>query len=155
MFFREHALPRLQPNRSQNPFRPGADVRRKPAQRFTARRLSAIRHTHCRPSRRTRFAPIERSARASSPIGSTQAVAPLKGVCFPKLAQGALSSISVPRRLHRGGDAGARLDAHGRIDPRPGVASASNLVPKSAISDGDKAKGPALPVAVFGEIPWQ
>jgi hypothetical protein len=50
--------------------------------------------------------------------------------------------------------AGARLDAHGRVDPRPGVASASNLVPKSATSDGDKAKGPALSV-VFGEIPWQ
>ena len=49
----------------------------------------------------------------------------------------------------------ARLYAHGRVDPRPGVASASNLVPKSATSDGDKAKGPALPVAVFGKIPWQ
>jgi hypothetical protein len=36
-----------------------------------------------------------------------------------------------------------------------GVACTSNLVPKSATSDGDKAKGPALPVAVFGEIPWQ
>jgi hypothetical protein len=69
--------------------------------------------------------------------------------------QGAFSSIPVPRRLHRGGDGGARLDAHGRVDPRPGVASASNLLPKSATSDGDKTKGPALPVAVFGEIPWQ
>ena len=36
-----------------------------------------------------------------------------------------------------------------------GVACTSNLVPKSATSDGDKAKGPALPVAVFGEMPWQ
>jgi hypothetical protein len=36
-----------------------------------------------------------------------------------------------------------------------GVACVSNLVPKSATSDGDNAKGPALPVAVFGEIPWQ
>src|SRR5205809_5699813 len=66
-----------------------------------------------------------------------------------------LASIPVPRRQRRGGDAGARLDTHGRVDPRPGVASASNLVPKSATSDGDKTKGPALPVAVFGEIPWQ
>jgi hypothetical protein len=34
-------------------------------------------------------------------------------------------------------------------------ASASNLLPKSATSDGDKAKGPALPVADFGATPWQ
>jgi hypothetical protein len=64
----------------------------------------------------------------------------------------ALPSIPVPRRQHRGGDAGARLVAHGRVDPRPGVAPASNLVPKSATSDGDKTKGPALPVAVFAPI---
>jgi hypothetical protein len=38
-----------------------------------------------------------------------------------------------------------RLDfGYGRVDPRPGVASASNLVPKSATSEGEKAKGPAL-----------
>src|SRR5262245_8177466 len=37
----------------------------------------------------------------------------------------------------------AALDAHGRV-------------PKSATSDGDKAKGPAVPVAVFGgSLPWQ
>ena len=35
-----------------------------------------------------------------------------------------------------------------------GVACTSNLVPKSATSDGDKAKGPALSL-VFGGIPWQ
>jgi hypothetical protein len=47
------------------------------------------------------------------------------------------------RILRRGGDAGTRLDAHGRV-------------PKSATSDGDKAKGPAVPVAVFGVVlPWQ
>ena len=51
------------------------------------------------------------------------------------------------------GDAGAHLDAQGRGDPRPGAES--NLVPKSATSEGDKAKGPVLPVAVFWEIPWQ
>jgi hypothetical protein len=40
-------------------------------------------------------------------------------------------------------NAGTRLDAHGRV-------------PKSATSDGDKAKGPAVPVAVFGGVlPWQ
>src|SRR5262245_25543428 len=53
------------------------------------------------------------------------------------------SSIPVPRCYTEG---------HGRVDPRPG---AVNLVLKSATSEGDKAKGPALPVAVFWEIPWQ
>jgi hypothetical protein len=38
---------------------------------------------------------------------------------------------------------GVRLDTHRRV-------------PKSATSDGDKAKGPAVPVAVFGGVlPWQ
>jgi hypothetical protein len=60
--------------------------------------------------------------------------------------EASVSSMPVPRRY---------TEAHGRVNPRPGVASASNLVPKSATSDGDKAKGPALPVAVLGEIPWQ
>jgi len=43
---------------------------------------------------------------------------------------------------------------YGRVDPCPGVGCTSNLVPKSATSDGDKAKGLARSV-VFGEIPWQ
>ena len=42
---------------------------------------------------------------------------------------------------------------YGRVDGCPGVACTSNLVPKSATSDGDKV--PAVPVGVFGEIPWQ
>jgi hypothetical protein len=38
---------------------------------------------------------------------------------------------------------------YGRVDPCPGIGCASNLVPKSATSDG--AKVPAVPVAVFDE----
>jgi len=44
---------------------------------------------------------------------------------------------------------------YGRVDPCPGVGCTSNLVPKSATSDGDKAKVPVVPVAVFGAIPLQ
>ena len=42
---------------------------------------------------------------------------------------------------------------YGRVDGWPGVACTMNLVAKSATSDGDKV--PAVPVGVFGEIPWQ
>lgn len=48
----------------------------------------------------------------------------------------ALHSHSIPHV-----DAHASTRAHGGVDLRPGVASASNLVPKFAMSDGDKTKG--------------
>ena len=70
-------------------------------------------------------------------------LAMFKSACIAQQKFSWLSFMAVrrhgrsPRQLHRGGN-GARLDAHGRIDPRPGVASASNLSPKSATSDGDK-----------------
>src|SRR5262249_37712385 len=42
---------------------------------------------------------------------------------------------------------------YGRVDGCPGVACTSNLVPKSATSEG--AKVPGVPLAVFGATPWQ
>src|SRR5262249_26798184 len=68
-------------------------------------------------------------------IGSPDHLAPFLGVVCEELAAG---HRALPLMLLMMG----ALDAHGRV-------------PKSATSDGDKAKGPVLPVAVFWEIPWQ